>query len=150
MQSHQDWVDWAVEAILAGYDSRSLRVLAGLQPPFDDSEINRLSKNAFIELNIPPLTRGNCVPHYVVPILRRILDGTLTQKEALNKLNDLYLATGHDNSLKAFYLLYFAACDLETSEVQRYWKGANRNNINEIIDAHIQDWLNNYRPIVPV
>jgi hypothetical protein len=136
LQPLQGWVDWADEAIIAGYDSQSLRILAGLQPPFDDQEINRLSNKAFIELNIVPLKRENCIPYYIAPILHQNSEGRLTQNEALLKLKDLCLATNYKKPFMDFYLLYFAASDLETSEVQWYWKGANRENIAKIIDDY--------------
>ena len=139
-----EWVDWAAKAIVAGYDSQSLRILAGLRPPFDDQELDRLSSKSFSELNIVPLKRESCVPFYTTLILRKAFDGQLTQREALAKLKDLCLATDYEKPLMDFYLLYFASSDLETSEVQWYWKGANRENIAKIINDYIQNWLKNY------
>jgi len=140
----KNWVDWATEAILAGYDSESLRILAGLEPPFDDQEINRLSKRAFNELNIIPLTKENSIPHFIAPIFRQLSNGELTRKDALLKLKDLCLVTNYAKPLMDFYLLYFALSDLETSEVQWYWKDANRENINKIIDDYFENWLKNH------
>ena len=145
----QSWVDWADEAIVAGFDSQSLRILAGLQQPYDELEINRLSTKAFIELNIIPLKVESCISYYITTILRQTLDGKLTQKQTLLKLMQLYLATHHEKSLKDFYLLYHAASDLETSKDQWYWKGANRKNIAKIIDDYFQDWLKNHGQSVP-
>jgi len=139
----QNWVDWATEAIVAGYDSESLRILAGLESPFDEQEINRLSKRAFDELNIIPLKMENSIPYFIGPIFRQISNGEITRKEALLKLKDLCLATNYAKPLMDFYLLYFALSDLETSELQWYWKGANRENINKIIDDYFENWLKN-------
>jgi hypothetical protein len=145
-----EWVDWAAEAIVAGYDSQSLRILAGLQPPFDDQELNRLSNKSFSELNIVPLKKESCIPFYTTLILRKALDGQLTQREALEKLKDMCVATGYEKPLMDFYRLYFALTDLETSEVQWYWKGANRENIAKIIDDYFQNWLKNHSENAPV
>jgi hypothetical protein len=149
LQILQDWVDWATEAIIAGYDSQSLRILAGLQPPFDPNEIDRLSTRSFAELNIVPLKRENCIPYYTAAILRRTSNHEFAQKEALTKLKDLYLATDYEKSLKDFYMLYHALYDLETSEVQWYWEGANRENIHKIIDDYLQNWLKNHGQNAP-
>ena len=140
----KNWVDWATEAIVAGYDSESLRILAGLEPPFDDQEINRLSKRAFNELNIIPLKKENSIPYFIAPIFRQISNSEIKRKEALLKLKDLCLATNYAKPLMDFYLLYFALSDLENSEVQWYWKGANRENINKIIDDYFENWLKNH------
>jgi hypothetical protein len=150
LRNLQDWIDWADEAIVAGYDSQSLRILAGLQPPYDDHEIHRLSHKAFTELNIVPLKRESCIPYYITTILRQTLDGKLTHKVALLKLKDLCLATGYEKPLMDFYLLYFASSDLEASEVQWYWKGADRGNIVQIIDDYFQNWLKNHGQNVSV
>ena len=40
-----------------------------------------------------------------------------------------------------FYLLYFAKDDLLESDIQWYWDGANRENIDEIIDIEFKKWL---------
>jgi hypothetical protein len=143
LQVLQDWVDWASEAIVAGYDSQSLRILAGLQPPFDDQEINRLSNRTFSELSIIPLKKENCIPYYIALILRQTSTSKLTQKEALVKLKDLCLATNYEKLLMDFYLLHYALSDLEIYEYQGYWKGADRKNIAKIIDDYFQNWLKN-------
>lgn len=140
----QNWVNWAVEIIVAGYDSQSLCILAALEPPFDAKEINRLVDKVFIELKIVPLKRENCIPYYIAPIVRQKLEGNLTRKEALEKLKDLCLATNYQKPLMDFYLLYFAVSDLEISEVQWYWKDANRENIAKIVDDYFGNWLKNY------
>jgi hypothetical protein len=150
LQVLPDWVDWAADAIVAGYDSENLRILAGLQPPFDDKEIDRLSRKAFDELNIVPLKRENCIPFYINSILHQNSDGKLTQKEALIKLRDLCLATNYEKPLMDFYLLYYALSDLETSEVQWYWKDANRENIAKTIEDYFQNWLKTHSRNVPV
>jgi len=85
----------------------------------------------------------NSIPYFIGPIFRQISNGEITRKEALLKLKDLCLATNYAKPLMDFYLLYFALSDLETSELQWYWKGANRENINKIIDDYFENWLKN-------
>jgi hypothetical protein len=43
-----------------------------------------------------------------------------------------------------FYLLYFAKDDLLIDEVQWYWEGANRENIDKIIRDKFRQWLNEF------
>jgi hypothetical protein len=40
-----------------------------------------------------------------------------------------------------FYLLYFAKDDLNESENQWYWDGADKNNIDEIIKRKFQEYI---------
>jgi hypothetical protein len=39
------------------------------------------------------------------------------------------------------YLLYFAKDDLNESEIQWYWDGADRTNIDQIIGKVFEDYL---------
>ena len=139
----QDLVDWAVNAIVVGFDSPSLRVLAGLQAPFDNQEVDRLFSRVFSELDIISLTKGNCIPFYIAPIVRQTIEGKIQQRDALKKLKDLCLATNYEKPLMDFYLLYHALSDLEISVNQWYWKGANCENINQIISDYFKNWLKN-------
>lgn len=150
LQNLQGLVDWADEAIVAGCDSPNLRILAGLQAPFDDQEVNRLFNKSFAELNIISLSRENCVPFYVAPVIHNVVEGKLTRKKALEKLKDACLATNYEKELMNFYLLYYALSDLETSDVQWYWKEANRVNITQVIDDYFQNWLKNHSQRVPI
>jgi hypothetical protein len=145
----QDWVDWADEAIVAGYDSQSLRILAGLVPPFDDHEILRLSNKSLVELGIAPLEKEKAIQYYISLLAHQVLVRRISQKHALSKLKELYWTTQNDKRLSDFYLLYYALTDLETDEVQWYWEGANRKNISQIIDDYFQDWLKNHGQNVP-
>ena len=149
LQELQEWVDWATEAIVAGYDSQSLRILAGLQSPYDREEIARLSAKVFVELDVIPLKTDDCIPYYTALLIRQTSEGKLTQKAVLKKLKDLCVAMGYERSLMDFHNLYYAVSDLETSEVQWYRKGANRRNIVKIIDDHFQNWLKNHYRNVP-
>jgi hypothetical protein len=51
-----------------------------------------------------------------------------------------------DARLTDFYLLYYAKNDLTEDEVQWYWEGANRENIDGIIKEQFKNWLSKFRP----
>ena len=137
-------VDWALDAIVADYDSKSLRVLAGLDAPFDQEEVRRLYSAAFAELGIRLLPEESHVRFYITFVLRAMLSGKYGRKEALERLADLHIARGYDRELTDFYLLYHAKWDLESAEVQWYWKDADRSNIDRIIEEHARNWLSNH------
>jgi hypothetical protein len=56
MQDAKSWADWATQALVEGFDSPNLRILAGLTPPYDELEVARLSRSALAALGMPPLT----------------------------------------------------------------------------------------------
>ncbi len=127
-------VAWAVDAVVAGYDSPSLRILAGLQPPLDQSEVRRLYSAAFTELGIRPLPREAHGRFCIDAILRAMLGGGLDRKEAMRR------AAGFDPG-RDFYLLFHAKWDLERQTVQFYIGNADRSNIDQLIDDRARRWL---------
>jgi hypothetical protein len=70
-----------------------------------------------------------------------MLKGGLPRKAAMKLLKDLCNETGMNEELIKFYLLYFAISDLEQQGVQWYWKGADRSNIEQIVDDFSKAWL---------
>jgi hypothetical protein len=46
-----------------------------------------------------------------------------------------------EGEYRDFFLLYFAEDDLLDAEVQWCWPGADRNNIDQIIEQQFRHWL---------
>jgi hypothetical protein len=132
---------WAVDALVAGADSRSLRMLAGLEPPFDLEEVGRLQTCAFRELQVELPSESEHVSLYTSWVLRSILATRIDRKDGLRRLADLYLIRRYDAQLDSFYRLYHAKRDLEHEEVQFYWVGATSANIDQIIDSYAAQYL---------
>jgi hypothetical protein len=40
----ESWIDWALEMMEAGYESDNLHMLAGMMQPFDQFELQKLTK----------------------------------------------------------------------------------------------------------
>jgi len=62
----------------------------------------------------------------------------------LSEFKNIYFELDNDPDYQELYLLYNAKEDLEVSEVQWYWEGANRENINQIITDYFIEWKNKY------
>jgi hypothetical protein len=149
-------VEWALDAITEGYDSRSLRVLAGLVRPFDGLEVQRLYSAAQVELGIPPLAAEEYVECYIASVLRQMLEKKLSREDAMGRLGRLFcegqLARpldphGYGYELAYdFYLLGNAMDDLKSpGGFDYYWKGADAWNIDSIIDFEAKRWLEAHR-----
>jgi hypothetical protein len=140
----QELVDWATDAIVFGCDSKSLRILAGLQSPFDQDEVKRLFDASLKELGAEKLPTQLCLPIYIALILNEVLNNKLSKNEALRRLSNLCIQLNYDRQLMDFYLLYNAKSDLESETEQWYWPGANRSNIDEIINEYARQWLSDH------
>ena len=137
----EELVAWAVDAIVFGCDSKSLRLLAGLQVPFDREEVDRLFKAVLKDLQIEDLPSEQHIPIFIASTLKAMLNKEFSRKEALQRLSDLYQQLNFDRQLSDFYNLYNAVWDLETETQQWYWRGADRSNIDTIIDEYAANWL---------
>ena len=141
MQDAKSWVDWATQALVEGFDSSNLRILAGLTPPYDELEVGRLSRSALAALGVTPLSEHQAVVAFTAAILQRMLSGQMHRRDALERLKDLHLARHYDPATRDFYLLFHALDDLGSEPRQWYGGGATRENIAQIIDECAADWL---------
>jgi hypothetical protein len=125
-------VDWAIAMLERGYDSRSLRILAGTDPPFNHFELAELRDKALDDIGASREPE-NALTTFAAEILRSGLAGERRLWEAVVHVKDLCIEADYARELYPFYLLAFAAEDLEHEPVQWYWEGADRSNIDRII-----------------
>ncbi|MDU8946770.1 hypothetical protein [Ovoidimarina sediminis] len=101
----EDYVEWAVQLLLRGEDSPSLRVLAGLNPNLERYEVEPNFLETCDELNIRPLP-PDCNPRSVVPLIRRLHRSNLmSAKEALDKMSELYEASEFSDPLLGLWFM---------------------------------------------
>ncbi len=134
------WIDWASEMLLAGHDTKHLRILAGEHEPFDQFYLHRLTNKVLAELDLDHSNIERTVKKYACYLLDRSLKGELDTFKVLATLKDLCIELGYAKYLYSFYLLYFATFDLINYGDQRYWEGATKENIQEVTTAHFNKW----------
>ncbi|MEM8612867.1 MAG: hypothetical protein AAGF93_12685 [Cyanobacteria bacterium P01_H01_bin.105] len=139
--SAEDCVQWAVDTLCVGKDSPSLRILAGLTPPFYSFEVQEYATKALKELGIQIPTPKNAISVYAWYLINDILTDPACMQDRLLALGDLCTVEDYPKDIYDFYLLRWAFADLQNSEVQFYWDGADRNNIQEIVLTRCREWL---------
>lgn len=136
------WVDWAVSLLVAGYDTPSLRILAGVAAPFDAPEMTALADRVLVELGLRPIPDPRQAASILTTELcRQLLAGTASIGEVLQQIKDVCIELDEERELMDFFLLHFARCDLVDDEIQWYWDGATRENIDEIVRDRCRKWL---------
>lgn len=140
----EQWVDWAVSMMLQNYDTPHLNMLAGISPPFYQPELIPIADKALKELGLDWSDKEKAVRDYIVELLEKMLNGELSKKYVLGEIKDIHVEEDFRDDLYDFYLLYYALDDLEISEVQWYWKGADRKNIDGIITSVSMNWIQKY------
>ncbi|MEM8775512.1 MAG: hypothetical protein AAGF53_10800 [Pseudomonadota bacterium] len=138
-------VSWAENMALAGFTSDGLFILLGESKPFNKFEIDGLLDRIQRELKIPKVTsQKEAVEIIATAHVRRFLSGEAESVSTLFALKELYDNEGREDALFDFYLLHFAAEDLETDKVQHYWPGANNENIKKIICEVFSTWIDEH------
>ncbi|MCT8335791.1 hypothetical protein NUH30_19045 [Leptospira sp. 85282-16] len=137
------WINWALEMLMAGYQSDNLSILAGERPPFNQFELHSLTDRVFKDLGIDYSDINQCLINYVHYIIDLVKNKNVEIFSALEILKNLYIDTDYEY-LYQFYLFYFAKSDLTESENQWYIDGINRENIDYELDLYFIEWKSLY------
>jgi hypothetical protein len=125
----------------AGHDTLHLAILAGATEPFNQFEMAATVDKALAELGCDWSDREAVIRNYVAELLHQMPAREIASRDALRVLADMCLELDYPSDLLEFYLLSLAQDDLRTSEAQRHWPGATRENIEETIRQHATQWF---------
>jgi hypothetical protein len=140
----KDCVDWAVEAMCRGEDSPNLRILAGLTPPLSAFEVRDYASRALRELEIEIPQGADAISAYARDLVEDIVKSPEMMQRNLRILCAMCIAEDYQKDIYDFYMLRWAYDDLQQAEVQWYWEGADRSNIQMIVLNRCRDWLTEY------
>ncbi|WP_457647801.1 hypothetical protein [Profundibacter sp.] len=131
--------------IRAGFDSEHLNILVGETAPFNGFEIDQLLDCIQSELKLPEIdSYSEAITIVATAYINRFIDGLADSASTMFELAELYKKDEHTESIYDFYLLHYAAVDLERDGFQWNWPDANRKNIEKIIKARCIEWLKKY------
>jgi hypothetical protein len=143
----EKWIDWAIDMMMVGFDTKHLVMLAGESKPFNQFELQELVNKVLKELQIGYSDKDQIIKNYAYYLIKKVLDNEIDSFEVLSILKDICIELDYDSNLYDFYSLYFAKDDLSYSENQWYWDGATRENIDKIIMDYFTEWVSNNRKI---
>lgn len=134
------WVTWAIDMLVAGFDTDNLKILAGENPPFNQFEMQKLTDKVLKELQLDYSDKERTVKKYAIYLIDQALAGQIDSLKVLKILEEICVELDYEKYLFDFYKLYFAKEDLLLSVDQWYWKGATRENIDQIIADYFKKW----------
>lgn len=137
----ESWVEWALEMMEAGYESDNLYILAGITKPYNQFELQELTNKVIADLNLDTNDKSLTIRNYVYYILTTTINKPNKYLFTLREVKDICIGLDMDSEYMDFYLLYFAKDDLNESENQWYWDGADRDNIDVIIKEKFQEYI---------
>ena len=133
MACGEECVDWAMQLLESGHDTDYVARLAGMLPPHNHFEIADMRDRVLQELGQLDVPPSEAIRQYAVDILKSALNGESELLDAIARVKNVCGDYGCEPDVYDFYLLYFAHCDLQETDVQFYWPGATRENIVAII-----------------
>ena len=137
----EKWSNWAVEMMMAGFETEHLVELAGIEKPYNQFELHELTEKVFSELNLDYKNQDKVVTNYVTYLAKGVINGKKDLLKTLRDIKDLCIALNYESKIYDFYFLYFAKEDLNYATVQWYWQGADRANIDKICTDYFTKWI---------
>ncbi len=140
-----DCIDWAIEMLLSGFDSATLRILAGLQKPVNYFEAIECLKKSGNELGIEILTGDKAVRSYTGYYIKKMAEGQAI-RENLTLVFQYSQMRDCEPIVYDFYLLYWAWQDFDLGqEFSPYWDNSNPKTIQTIVMNEAKKWLDRYK-----
>ncbi|HET7433790.1 MAG TPA: hypothetical protein VFN10_03655 [Thermoanaerobaculia bacterium] len=134
-------IAWAIQMLENGYDSHTLRILAGLTTPLNHFEICALRDRVLEELQPPELAIEDPVSAHVAELVFEAIRDPSAVQKVFARVAQVAIELDYPDNLMPFYKLHFAADDLLHAEEQWYWDGATRENIDEIMLQEAQRFV---------
>lgn len=146
----EECVQWAEDALIAGDDSRSLRMLAGLEKPLYTFEVRNYTQRALEELGLYTSDHDEVITRRSYEFISAMSDqgqARLDLLETLKNIDNYCVEHGLKHSVRNFMLLYWAYEDFHRyeDEFSHYWPAATKDNIEDIILDECKVWLK-YHP----
>jgi len=141
---NESWIKWAIEMMEAGFEVDSLYELAGISKPFNQFELHDLTDKVLDDLNLEYSNKEKVIKNYAYYLIKSNAENQNMYFEVLKEFRDIYYELDMDTEYQYFALLYWAKEDLDTADVQWYWDGANKTNINKIIKEQFNLWIEKF------
>lgn len=126
----EDYIRWATDMLLAGHDSRGLRILAGLPKLANSFEAEEHFGKAMRELGLVEPGEKKAIEDYGLFLTHQIVAGEILPESGVKALSDLWLF--HATSSKTLYDWYHL-----NEEIDLIRQGITRSIPMEDIDTVI-------------
>ncbi len=135
------YVDWATGMLEKGADSRSLRILAGLELSISVFEAKDYFLKAIAELGIREPEKSHAITGYAAYLAERLIDNLIPQETVIMRLSELCCVSGYPANLMIWYELYDALRDIEYGGEPWSYPGLTKQNAPGIIAQEAAKFL---------
>lgn len=131
--TEQDAVDWALDQLASRETSPNLATLASSVSPYNYFEIEDLLSRALDEIGISEPAREESYRDFICDVVRRVLEGTLSEREGCGMLSVAHGGDVDRGELQPFWLLDMARQDYEAQGFQYYDERFAGDNWSELV-----------------
>ncbi len=140
---NNQWVEWATEMLIAGFDTEELRMLAAENEPCDQVKMKTLTDRIFSDLYLNYSNEHELILNYVLYLVDLTLRNKVTITDTLDRISYYYDDTDElYKELLQFQLFNWAKQDFfYGNDVSGYVSGSiNRHNIDQAILRYFEEW----------
>ena len=127
-----NYIDWAGEMLVQGYDSHSLRILAGLDGFISTFEAEDYFLRSIKELNLTVPDSDMAIRAFACAIAQRVIDGNITGQEGVRALYKICIATEYEKDFIVWLELDDALDSLLYGSYPYTYQSATLENFDEI------------------
>lgn len=142
---NNQWINWAVEVLEAGYDTEHLVILTGMSVDSNYFEFAEIRDKAFAELHINNVDSKCIFMKYSEYLVKKAIQNPDDLYNFLKKLMQLYIDTNcFGYTFSDFYYLYFSWDDLDTMGDHYHWPDPSltKENRKSYVLEYFEYWLN--------
>jgi hypothetical protein len=127
-----EYVDWAISMLEQDFDSRSLRILAGLDGT-SLFEADDYFRRVLRELQIPELDFDSSVRAYACELCERVLAGELDARSGVRELYKLCLAADYAKDFRVWLQLDDGLDSIEAGDHPWTYEGLTPENFEQTV-----------------
>lgn len=139
--SADDYAAWAGEMLVEGYDSHSLRILAGLDKFASTFEAENYFARSLAELNLTPPDSDTAIRAYACEIARQIIEDKITAQDGVRALFQICIATDYAADFIIWLELDDALDSLISGNYPFTYESATLENFNEIAKREAANFI---------
>jgi len=145
-----DYIDWAVDKIVSGYDSPNLRMLSGLDSSGGLFEAEFHFGRSLNELGIVEPDRAGKFKGYAIELAQQILEEQLSLRDGVNILYRICVLLDYAKEFMIWLELDDAIEDIKTGGYPHSYSTMTAENFENIVRSEAEKFLesakNNFLP----
>src|SRR5688500_4000874 len=117
----EKWIDWAIEMLMAAYDTEHLRILAGVVKPYNQFYLQNRANKVLLELKLDLSDTRSVLLNYTYYLITVAINKKKSIDLVQEKIYDLYYYKDEwSPDYLDFMCLFWARNDLKHDEYQHY------------------------------